>query len=167
MVSIALMKDETGKPIGFVTINRDITERKQMDEKIERQNQRLKVLREIDVAILAADSAENIVGAALGHIRELIDCRRADLTLIDWETNESVIFDVNMISETAKPKGRRFPLAKYQDIIQALSQNQLLLMNDLRGLADPRPAIQGLLKDGLRSTCALPLFSQGNLIGLF
>src|SRR5437867_4945260 len=40
-------------------------------------------------------------------------------------------------------------------------------MNDLRGLADPRPAIQSLLKDGLQSLCSLPLSSQGNLIGMF
>lgn len=51
----------------------EMAERKQAEGKIERQNQRLKVLREIDVAILAADSVENIIGAALGHIRELID----------------------------------------------------------------------------------------------
>ena len=145
----------------------EMAERERAEGKIERQNQRLKVLREIDVAILAADSVENIIGAALGHIRELIDCRRANLTFIDWETNESVIFDVSTVNETAIPKGRRFPLAQYQDVIQALTQDQLLLMNDLRGLADPRPAIQSLLKDGLQSLCSVPLSSQGNLIGMF
>jgi len=35
MASVSLVKDETGKPIGFVAINRDITERKQAEEKIE------------------------------------------------------------------------------------------------------------------------------------
>ena len=145
----------------------DITDRKRAEEKIHRQNERLKVLREIDTAILAADSIENIISAALNHISELIDCQRANLTLIDWATNESLIFDVSTINETSIPKGRRFPLAQYQDIIQALSQDQLLLMNDLRGLADPRPAIQSLLKDGLQSLCSLPLSSKGDLIGMF
>ncbi|MBI5352895.1 MAG: PAS domain S-box protein [Chloroflexi bacterium] len=167
MASVSLVKDNTGKPIGFVAINRDITERKRAEEKIEQQNQRLKILREIDIAILAADSVESIVAAALSHIRELMDCQRVNLTLIDWGTNESVIFDVSTVNETSIPKGRRFPLAQYQDIIQVLSQNQLLLMNDLRALGDSRPAIQSLLKDGLQSLCSLPIFSQGNLIGIF
>ena len=67
--------------IGAVIVFRDITARKQAESKLERQNQRLKALREIDTAILSADSVENIVGAALSHIRELIECRRASLAL--------------------------------------------------------------------------------------
>jgi PAS domain S-box-containing protein len=145
----------------------DISERKQAEKKLELQNQRLQVLREIDTAILSADSAESIVGAALSHIRKLIDCQRANLTLIDWETYESVIFNVSTDNETAIPKGRRFPLAQYEDIIQVLSQNKILLMNDLRALLDPRPAVQSLIKDGLQSLCSLPLFSHGKLIGMF
>ena len=72
-------------------LQNEMDERKQVEKKIERQNQRLKVLREIDLAILAADSVENIVSAALGHIRELIDCRRASLLLYDWKTNDEVL----------------------------------------------------------------------------
>ena len=56
---------------------RDITEYKRAKEKIQLQNQRLNILREIDTAILAADLLEDIVGAALGHIRQLVNCRRA------------------------------------------------------------------------------------------
>jgi PAS domain S-box-containing protein len=139
----------------------------QVEEKIERQNQRLKVLREIDTAILSAESVENIVGAALSHIRELISCRRANLTLIDWGTNELVIFEVKTVSETSIPAGQRLPLAQFADIIQTLSQNQPIVFNDYRAVADPNPGMQRLLKDGLLSTCSLPLFSQGSLIGMF
>jgi PAS domain S-box-containing protein len=166
-VSSITLRDVNGMITGYVSVNRDIAERKQAEEKIRQQNQRLKVLREIDAAILAADSVENIVGAALSHVRDLIDCRRANLTLIDWETNESVIFDVTKVNETSIPKGMRFPLDQYEDMIQALSQDQLLLMNDLRRLADPRPAIQSLLKEGLQSLCSLPFSSQGKLLGMF
>ena len=147
----------------------ELTARKQAEEKIERQNQRLKALREIDTAILAADSVENIVGAALSHIRELIECKRASMALFDWGTNEALIFDVRMIGETSIPKGMRFPLALFQDIdmIQILSKNQPVLVNDLSALADPPPQIQPAIKEGFRSMCILPLFSQSTLIGTF
>lgn len=158
---------EVGGEACHITTLIDISERKQAEKKIELQNRRLKALREIDTAILSANSAESIIGAALIHIRELIECQRANLTLIDWEANESVIFNVNTDNETSVPMGRRFPLAQYEDIIQILSQNQILLMNDLRALLDPRPAVQSLIKDGLQSLCSLPLFSQGKLIGMF
>ncbi|MEP6895747.1 MAG: PAS domain S-box protein, partial [Chloroflexota bacterium] len=147
---------------------RDITERKQAEEKLERQNQRLKALREIDTAILAADSVENIVDVALDHIRELIDCHRAVVGLFDFEANEWVVFNVRGVGEIAVPKQSRIPLSLYEDkLIQTLSKDQPLLIDDLSALSDSPPQVQTLIKAGLRSQCILPLFSQGALIGLF
>ena len=161
------LRDAQGKITGYVSVNRDITARKQAEQKIQRQNQRLKVLREIDTAILAAHSAETIVRAALDHIRELIDCRRASLLLYDWETNEGLLFDVRTVDETSIPQGIRVPQAPFQDVLQTLSKNQPVLIKDLSVLADPPPVFQNLIKEGLRSLCILPLLSQDNLIGAF
>ena len=159
--------DQAGNPVRIFGTTQDITERKQAEEKIQRQNQRLKVLREIDTAILSADSVESIVGAALSHIRELIGCQRSGMALIDWEKNEVLVFDVRTIGETSIPQGSRFPLASIQGNIEILSQNQPVLVNDLSAWAEPPPLVQSLTKDGLRSMCLLPLFSQSNLIGSF
>jgi transcriptional regulator with GAF, ATPase, and Fis domain len=121
--------DEMGLDISFALDSMETeAERKRAQEKIERQNQRLKILREIDIAILAADSVENIVGAALSHVRELMDCQRANLTLIDRGTDELVIFDAKTVSETSIPAGSRLPVALFQDIIQTLSQNQPIFL---------------------------------------
>jgi len=160
-------RDDSGVAINVAGTVQDITERKRAEEKVQRQNLRLSALREIDTAILAADSVENIVGAALSHIRELIECQRAVLSLIDWGANETVVFDVRTVNETSIPQGTRVPLALFQDISQTLSKNQPALTNDLRALADPPPLFQSLIKEGLRSVCILPLFSQDNLIGAF
>jgi PAS domain S-box-containing protein len=78
-----------------------------------------------------------------------------------------VIFEARTVGETSIPAGSRLPLVQFEDIIQTLSQNQPLLFSDYRTIVDPRPGIQRLLKDGLLSTCSLPLFSQGSLIGMF
>ena len=148
-------------------LQREMAERRQAEKKIEHQNQRLTVLREIDLAILAADSVENIVSAALGHIRELIDCRRASLLLYDWETNEGLLYDVRTVDETSIPQGLRVPQAPFQDVILTLSKNQPVLIKDLKDLAEPPPVFQNLIKEGLRSLCILPLLSQDKLIGAF
>src|SRR6185369_12644871 len=105
--------------------------------------------------------------AALAHVRELVSCRGANVTLIDWERNESLIFDMGTINETAMPIGRLFPLAETEDILRELSQKPLFVMNNLRTLEDPGLAIQGLRRNGLQSLCSLPLSSQGNLVGIF
>ena len=159
--------DANAHVTGILVMHWDITARKQAEEKIQRQNLRLKVLREIDTAILSSDSVENIVGAALSHVRELIECQRAVLSLIDWGANEAVVFDVRTVNETSISPGTRVPLALFQNISQTLSKNEPVLINDLRALADPPPLFQSLIKEGLRSVCILPLFSQSNLIGAF
>ncbi len=156
---------------GIFILSTDITERKRAEEKLKRQNQRLKALREIDTAILASDSVENIVGGALSHIRGLIDCQRAGMALIDWEANEAVIFDVRTAGETSVTKGSRVPLTLLQAMPQAMSKplanNQPVLIHDLTELPDLPPILQILSKEGLRSVCILPLFSQGHQIGAF
>ncbi len=155
-VSTALRRDQGGDPLYYISAVIDITERKRAEEKIRLQNQRLSILREIDTAILAADSLENIVGAALGHIRQLVNCRRAALTLFDEETNEAEIFDVKEDNETSPQKGTRLPLALFQDMGETLSKNQLLLIKELAESPVPPPQFQTLLQSGIHSVCILP-----------
>ena len=107
---------------------------------------------------------KNIVRAALDHIRDLIECQRAAVTLIDWGTNEAVIFDARTVGETSIPLGMRVPLVQFGDMFQTLLKNQPVLFNDLTLLADPPPLFQSLIKEGLRSVSILPLFSQDSLL---
>jgi len=165
-ISVAL-RDAQGKVTDYVSVNRDITERKEAEEKIQRQNRRLSVLREIDTAILAADSVEDIVGRALSHTRALIDCRRAAVALFDWETNEALMFDVKASGASSIPKGMHVSLRPFQDLIRGLSENQAVLFNDLTALPAPPPQFQAQIRDGIRSVCFLSLFSQSILIGSF
>ncbi len=165
--STILSRTSSGVPQKLLITLSIITERKKAEEKVQQQNQRLKALREIDVAILAADSVETIVNVALNHIRELTECQRAVLTLIDWETNETVLLDVSTDRQTALPAGTRVPLWLFPNILQTLRQNEPALINDLLTLTDPPALFQSLIKEGLRSLCILPLFSQDSLIGTF
>lgn len=157
-------RDEHGNVIRLWGIVQDITERQRMEEKVERQNRRLQILREIDVAILAADSVEDIVAAALNHIRELVGCRQASVTLFEWHTNELMVFEAS--SDDARvPRGTRMPLTVLGDRLQALRQNQTLLVHDFAELRVPSPSDLVLMSAGLRSACGLPLFVQNELIG--
>jgi len=156
-----------GELTGYTAIIADITERKQAEEKMQRQNQRLKALRDIDTAILAADSVESIVDAALSHIRELVGCKRAAMALIDWNTNEVVVFDVKTTDETSITRGVRIPLALYQDMFETFSKKQPVIMHDLSQVSELPPLFQTIKGEGLLSICMLPLFSQEKQIGAF
>lgn len=167
LASVSLIKDSTGAPTTMLAVNRDITERKQAEKKLQWQNQRLRVLREIDMAILAADSVENIVRAALDHIRELIGCQRANVALIDWEKEEASNFVVSNAKGTDILQTATIPLSLIQNTIQILLQNQPLVVNNLKNIVDPPPQMQILIDQGLQSMCNIPLFSQNRLIGSF
>ncbi len=145
----------------------DISARKQAEKTLQTQNARLKVLREIDIAILSADTVENIVEAALSHIRELVDCQRASLALINWEAGEGIIFNVSADDEAALTEGTRAPLSLFQEMNEKLLENQPVLIHDLTALPNPPALFQAGIQAGFRSVCVLPLFSQNKLFGAF
>jgi len=157
--------DIGGVKYNLTTAN-DITARKQAEEKLEQQNQRLKALREIDTAILAADSVENIIQAALSHIRKLINCRRVSFGLVDWESQSATMYEVKTENEESNPKGTRTALVPYEGVLQTLLQNQPMTLNDLRSLKDPPSMLQSLIDAGYCSLCILPLTSQNTLLGM-
>ena len=165
--SVSLVRDRNNEPVAMVAVNRDITERKRAEQLLERQNQRLKVLRELDSAILASDTIENITAAALEHIRDLIDCDRASLVLIDWGLQKATIFDVRTSHQTVHSKGFQVPLATFEGLLQILANNQPIVLNNLKETPDLPPQIQSLANEGFSSLSVLPLFSQGKLIGIF
>lgn len=166
-VEIGLTPIETQDGLLVMATIVDISARKAAEQNILKQNQRLKVLREIDTAILESDSMENIVSSALRHIRGLIDCQRASLAIIDWEAGESHLFGVDTQGETAVRKGIRVPLSLYADLLPILERNEPVRINDLTALPNPAPQIQTIIREGMHSLVILPLLSQGRLIGSF
>ena len=150
-----------------VSILRDITEHNLAKEKLKRQNQRLLVLREIDSAILAADSVERIVNAALLHIRTLTDCDRAVIALVNRPTEEVVVYSANTEGETIIPTGARFPLQVVQDLFEDLAKNRPVILKDVQTMPNLPPFFQKLTREGLRSFCILPMIAHGNQIGVF
>jgi len=87
-------------------------------------------LHELDRAILAAHSPEEIAQTALRHIRRLVPCQRAGLMLLDFETNEIVSLSVEVETETQLKAGSRLPVERYQYIIDELRQGRVFIHVD-------------------------------------
>jgi PAS domain S-box-containing protein len=166
-VEIGLAPIETPEGLLVMATIVDISERKKAEERLQRQNQRLTILREIDTAILSSDSIENIVANALTHIRELLDCQRASLALMDWDAEEFLLFGVDTDRRSEVQQGIRVPIGLYKDILPALERNEPVLFEDLITRSDLPSQIQTIAREGMRSLVILPLQSQGKLIGTF
>ncbi len=155
--------DEDGEIIGFLAIQRDVTEQRRAEEELERYAGRLEIVREIDRAILRARSPESIATATLDRIEELIPSLRTSVTL--FEDDEFVILASRARGETTLLGGQRFPITSFGADFGLLRQNQVNLLHDIRELIDPSPVVRRLIGEGVCSYLNVPLLVQGELIG--
>ena len=68
LASVSLVRDNAGIPNAMVAVNRDITERKQAEEQIQRQLKRLNALRMIDTAISSSFDLDVILDVVLQQV---------------------------------------------------------------------------------------------------
>ncbi len=137
------------------------------EKALRRYADRLEALHTIDQAILMAQSSEAIAEAALHHISSLIPCRRASLTVFDFEANEARILAARSIGENLAGAGTRLSLetlGDIKDMLNVLRQGKVHTV-DLRALRASSPVIQALLTAGMRHLNVVPLIAQGQLIG--
>ncbi|MGD1997230.1 MAG: PAS domain S-box protein, partial [Anaerolineae bacterium] len=161
----SLLRDGVGNPIGLIGTMRNIAERKQAEEALRQYTERLKVLREIDQAILEAQSPQEIAQAALARIRQLLPCDRASVMLFDLKAGEGKMLAVNVSGETRIGPEAHLPLAKFGDI-EELREGEARLVRDILAVSQPAPLKQTLhAEERLRSFIEVPLISRGELIG--
>ncbi|MCZ6678830.1 MAG: PAS domain S-box protein [Candidatus Poribacteria bacterium] len=161
---ISLVKDENGQPCGLVGIDRDITERKQAEEELRRYTERLRILREIDQGILAAQSPEEIAQSAVNHIRHLVPCLRSSVTLFDFEANRFTVLAAHFSGETRLKAVGEMPLENLGNI-DDLQHGKVRLVEDIQNRTQMSSNEQMLLAKGIRSYVTVPLMPEGHLIG--
>ncbi len=172
--------DRNGDLIGTVGCAKIVTKEKQMEEERKRANkalqryaERLRTLRAIDGAILAAWSPEEIAQAALRHIRRLIPCLGGIVVMFDFEAQEAILFAVHVNDEVGLGTGTRLSIEGVVGI-EALRQGKVLVEEDVLALlsagsgqgSQPPPVIRAAQAAGVRSYVAVPLIAGGELIGV-
>jgi PAS domain S-box-containing protein len=163
LADTAPIRDSSGKVTGAVGVFRDITERKRIEETVRLYADRLRVLHEIDRAVLAADSAEGIASSALPLLRELVPCRRASVEVFDFEEGQSRLLAVDADDGTQLDEGRRMPLT-WNRALETLRQGDAFVVDDVESLG-PSPLARTLREEDVRSYVSVPLSAAGELIG--
>ncbi|MFW6135781.1 MAG: PAS domain S-box protein [Chloroflexota bacterium] len=163
LVDTAPIRDTSGKVTGAVGLFRDITERKRIEETVRLYADRLRVLHEIDTAVLAAGSAEGIAESAIPLLRELIPSARASVEVFDLNEGVSRLLAVDADAETALEKGRRLPVA-WNRSLDTLQRGEAYVVEDVEAL-QPSPLVDVLRQEEVRSYVSVPLRARGELIG--
>jgi signal transduction histidine kinase len=148
----------------------EIAERQRADQRLQQYAERLEILHEIDKAILDAQSPEATAQTVAYHLRQLLPCQRVSVTLLDFQSQQIVIFASAADEEVGEPSsGRRLPLDTFDNVaemLELLRRGAAQLVPDLRDLALSSPSTREVLSQGFRSSISAPIITQEELIGI-
>jgi PAS domain S-box-containing protein len=140
----------------------DITERKQAEQAAANYSERLRILHEIDKALIAGKGLEAIAAEALPPLRELLGVARAIVNLFDRELKE-----VEWLAAAGRQRvhvgpGVRYSIRLMGDV-EALRRGELQMI-DVHTLP-PSPEVDALLDSGVHTYAVVPMITKGELIG--
>lgn len=156
---------EEGKIVNVRGSFQDISEQKMAESILRLQSERLRVMHEIDHAILQSmQSPESIVLTALSYIKGILDYKMAMVGFFNPETNE-----MNYYSEDeTNPDllARRFNLTKEQyEGIEFLGKSAISVVSDIKDVEVPQKVAVMLQQLGIHSFVNTPLFSAQAFYG--
>lgn len=161
---ITSLHDPQGSIKGFAKVTRDLTERRQAEEALALQADRLNVLHQIDRAILAANSVDEIANAALDRMAELIPTLFTSIALFNADYSEVTIVAVRTKTENfyIKP-GLMTPVIPY--VLNQLQQRGYLVLQEVNDEFDGYRYKDEELRAGLQALAIVGLSMRGRLIG--
>jgi len=127
-----------------------------------RSAQRLRILREIDQAIIASEAPEAMAEAVIRPLRDLLRVPRAIVNLFDLTTGEAEWLAAAGRRRVHVGPGVRYSLRLMGDV-EALRRGAMQVI-DVRSLPQG-PEAQALLASGVEEYMVVPMIAGGELIG--
>ncbi len=182
LTNVSLVRDTSGQPMLYVGQVQDVTERKRSEEALARSVERLRILHQIDLALIKGERPEEIAGAAVAPLRELLGVSRAVVNLFDLASGEvewlakaeaSPLPDLSGRPDGAHAgvrgqhrvhvgPGIRYSI-RFMGDVEALRRGELQVI-DVHALP-PGPEVDALLASGVHSCVVVPMIAEGELIG--
>ena len=147
----------------IASLKEQIYERMKTEAALQQYTDRLSVLHQIDRDILAAQSPEVIVQAALDHIPDLVPCQWAGATLFDFEAGEAVLLAASINTPAPIALSERMPLRHFGHI-EDLRQGQLIV-EDMSSVRELSAVDDQFIAANIQSRIQAPLISREELIG--
>lgn len=144
----------------------DITDLKKAQQALRHYAERLRGLHEVDQAILAARSVEEIASAALQRTPQLFDCLHACITLIDLEAQEMSLLAAWSGGEIVpEGDGRAAIDDGWARALEIMARGEEYFVEDVQRVPPTSEWWRTLQTEGVRALVGLPLIIEGELIG--
>lgn len=150
--------------LAYMVIATDVTERNRTQTALREYATRLETLREIDQAILLAETPGTIAEAALTRLHHLVPYERASITLFHPDRGVIELLAAFAAGTTQLTTGASIPESEWMGREQ-LSEGQTHYVKDILALDQIGRTEQILIDEGIRSYVNVPLIVQEMLIG--
>ncbi len=133
------------------------------NDQLRRQTKRLEALREVDRAILSAESPREIATVAARRAQSLVPCERVSVALFDWDDDRVTVLTAQQSDESVLERGTDFPIDEFT-LTDDLRAGRIDDMPDFDNV--PSTRITDRLRDaGIRSAITVPMHVEDELIG--
>ncbi len=131
-----------------------------------RSAEQVRILREIDRAILAGGTVEAIVEAALVRLGRLIPYNRASVALLHEDQGVARVLAVRTTGETKVGPGAEAPISELAGAtLDELRAGKNAVLHDLSAQTGVPPYFRKLRDEGVRSIGMVPLMCRGEMLG--
>jgi len=162
--AVPQFKEGENKPFQVHTVFTDITEIKRAEKELQKYSERLKIMHDIDRAILSARSPKENAQVALSQIRKLVPCQVATVVTFNLEAGEAKLLVKDPDCSRRLSPGANIELEVFGDMT-SLKRGTVNRADDLQALSPFSKTVQTLWANGVRSYINVPLISRGKLIG--
>ena len=173
-MSVSLIRNLEGKPVGFRGISWDVTERKRAEEALCQSEERARqlsqenaIMAEIGRIVSSTLKIEEVYERFAEEVRKLIPFDRVSVNSINPDRASVTIAYTFGVEIRDAQEGTLITMESpfYEDIVNRRS-SVLIQTEDESGLAGRYPNFVKHFRAGLRSMIATPLISQDQLIGI-
>ena len=154
---------------GYVNLyGMEITDLRRVQGSLRQYASRLRALHQIDQAILAAQSVEDIAEAALARLPRMIDCARASVMLFDLEAHKISLLAAYSAEGTPRTdEGWQTMLTgEWAELVQKLRRGEQIVVEDVHTLPPDSPLVATHQVEGIRTLLLQPLHLKGTLLGV-
>ncbi|MBN1679689.1 MAG: PAS domain S-box protein [Anaerolineae bacterium] len=143
----------------------DISEQKQAELALHQHSKRLEILHDVDRAILLQQAPECVACTALRDIRPLVAYDLSVISVFELEVDRASFLVCLDPDDSGMMISAHVPLAEFEDLIQLLSTNGIILIDDVQDAAYDFFPLEDFKATGGRSFMFLPLLNKDELIG--
>ncbi|MDF5733091.1 MAG: PAS domain-containing protein [Rhizonema sp. PD38] len=161
-----VVRDRTGKPVRMIGAVMDITERKQVQEELQRQNLRSKLFADVTLKIRQSLQIDEILQTSVTEVQKLLQADRVLIFRV-WSDGSGMVVKEAVVPGFPAILGENITDPCFQQTyIEKYRQGRISVISDIR-LADIEPCyVEFLQQFATKAYLIVPILLQNELWGL-